>query len=47
MIDYNIKGTIYVIGAVLSYMNTQKAGQIINISSVAIHCAHAGGAQCI
>lgn len=44
MIDINIKGTLYGIGAALSYMNQQKAGQIINISSVAGHYAHAGGA---
>lgn len=44
MIDINIKGTLYGIGAVLPYMNTQKSGQIINISSVAGHYAHAGGA---
>lgn len=44
MIDINIKGTLYGIGAALSYMNEQKAGQIINISSVAGHYAHAGGA---
>lgn len=44
MIDINIKGTLYGIGAAFSYMNQQKAGQIINISSVAGHYAHAGGA---
>jgi len=44
MIDINIKGTLYGIGAALSYMSEQKAGQIINISSVAGHYAHAGGA---
>lgn len=44
MIDINIKGTLYGIGAALSYMNEQKTGQIINISSVAGHYAHAGGA---
>lgn len=44
MIDINIKGTLYGIGEALSYMNEQKAGQIINISSVAGHYAHAGGA---
>ncbi len=37
MIDINIKGTLYGIGAVLSYMMKQKSGQIINISSVAGH----------
>ncbi|SET53252.1 NADP-dependent 3-hydroxy acid dehydrogenase YdfG [Enterococcus malodoratus] len=44
MIDINIKGTLYGVGAVLPYMNKQKIGQIINISSVAGHYAHAGGA---
>lgn len=44
MIDINIKGTLYGIGAVLPYMTQQKSGQIINISSVAGHYAHAGGA---
>ncbi|MGX7196582.1 SDR family oxidoreductase [Enterococcus olivae] len=44
MIDINIKGTLYGIGAVLPYMNEQKSGHIINISSVAGHYAHAGGA---
>lgn len=44
MIDINIKGTLYGVGAVLPYMNEQKFGQIINISSVAGHYAHAGGA---
>lgn len=44
MIDINIKGTLYGIGAVLPYMIEQKSGQIINISSVAGHYAHVGGA---
>ncbi|MGM0216849.1 SDR family oxidoreductase [Enterococcus sp. AZ109] len=44
MIDINIKGTLYGIGAALPYMTEQKAGHIINISSVAGHYAHAGGA---
>lgn len=44
MIDINIKGTLYGIGAALPYMEKQKAGHIINISSVAGHYAHAGGA---
>lgn len=44
MIDINIKGTLYGIGAALPFMNEQKSGQIINISSVAGHYAHAGGA---
>ncbi len=44
MIDINIKGTLYGIGAAIPYMNEQKSGHIINISSVAGHYAHAGGA---
>lgn len=43
MIDINIKGTLYGIGAALPYMNEQQSGHIINISSVAGHYAHAGG----
>ena len=37
MVDVNIKGVLYGIGAVLPYMREQKRGQIINISSVAGH----------
>lgn len=37
MIDINIKGTLYGIGAALPYMMKQKSGQIINISSIAGH----------
>ncbi len=37
MIDVNIKGVLYGIAASLPYMKQQKAGQIINISSVAGH----------
>lgn len=37
MIDINIKGTLYGIGAALPYMMKQKSGQIINIASVAAH----------
>lgn len=44
MIDTNIKGTLYGIGAVLPYMLQQQSGQIINISSIAGHYAHANGA---
>lgn len=44
MIDINLKGTLYGIGAVLPYRNAKKSGHIINISSVAGHYAHAGGA---
>jgi NADP-dependent 3-hydroxy acid dehydrogenase YdfG len=43
-IDINVKGTLYGIGAALPYMTQAKTGQIINISSVAGHFAHAGGA---
>ncbi|MGR2779794.1 SDR family oxidoreductase [Bacillus subtilis] len=42
MIDINIKGTLYGIGAALPFMEKQKSGHIINISSVAGHIAHAG-----
>lgn len=37
MIDVNIKGVLYGIGAVLPYMRERKKGHIINISSVAGH----------
>ncbi|MBM6754312.1 SDR family oxidoreductase [Lactobacillus alvi] len=37
MIDINIKGTLYGIGAALPYMMKQKSGQIINIASIAGH----------
>ncbi|MET4655012.1 NADP-dependent 3-hydroxy acid dehydrogenase YdfG [Exiguobacterium sp. PvP048] len=37
MVDVNIKGVLYGIGAVLPYMREQKRGHIINISSVAGH----------
>jgi NADP-dependent 3-hydroxy acid dehydrogenase YdfG len=37
MIDVNIKGVLYGIAAALPYMKEQKAGQIINVSSVAGH----------
>ncbi|MFS1511435.1 SDR family oxidoreductase [Chengkuizengella sp. SCS-71B] len=37
MVDVNIKGVLYGIGAVLPYMEEQKSGHIINISSVAGH----------
>jgi NADP-dependent 3-hydroxy acid dehydrogenase YdfG len=42
MIDINIKGTLYGIGAALPFMEAQKSGHIINISSIAGHIAHAG-----
>jgi len=37
MIDVNLKGTLYGIGAALPYMTAQKSGHIINVSSVAGH----------
>ena len=37
MIDTNIKGVLYGIGAVLPIMQEQKSGHIINIASVAGH----------
>jgi NADP-dependent 3-hydroxy acid dehydrogenase YdfG len=37
MIDVNIKGVLYGIAAALPYMKLQKAGHIINVSSVAGH----------
>src|SRR3982751_3755417 len=36
-IDVNIKGVLYGIAAALPYMKQQKAGHIINVSSVAGH----------
>lgn len=44
MIDVNIKGVLYGIAAALPYMKQQKAGHFINVSSVAGHKIHAGGA---
>ena len=44
MIDVNIKGVLYGIAAALPYMREQKAGHIINVSSVAGHKVRAGGA---
>jgi len=37
MIDVNLKGVLYGIAAALPYMKQQKAGHIINVSSVAGH----------
>jgi len=37
MIDVNLKGTLYGIGAALPHMTAQKSGHIINVSSVAGH----------
>ena len=44
MIDVNIKGVLYGIAAALPYMKQQRAGHIINVSSVAGHKVRAGGA---
>jgi NADP-dependent 3-hydroxy acid dehydrogenase YdfG len=42
-IDVNIKGVLYGIGAALPYMQKQKSGHIINVSSVVGHKVRAGG----
>ncbi|AEK62817.1 SDR family oxidoreductase [Collimonas fungivorans] len=42
-IDVNIKGVLYGIAAALPHMQTQKSGQIINVSSVAGHVVSVGG----
>jgi NADP-dependent 3-hydroxy acid dehydrogenase YdfG len=44
MIDVNLKGVLYGIAAVLPHMMKQKAGHIINVSSVAGHKVGPGGA---
>src|SRR5262244_1432844 len=43
MIDVNIKGVLYGIAAALPCMKQQKAGHIINVSSVAGHKVRPGG----
>lgn len=43
-IDVNLKGVLYGIAAVLPHMIAQKAGHIINVSSVAGHKVGSGGA---
>lgn len=43
MIDVNLKGTLYGIAAALPYMQAQKSGHIINVSSVAGHKVTAAG----
>jgi NADP-dependent 3-hydroxy acid dehydrogenase YdfG len=43
-IDVNIKGVLYGIAAALPHMKQQKAGHIINVSSVAGHKVNPGGA---
>ena len=44
MIDVNIKGTLYGIAAAVPYMKQQKAGHIVNVSSVAGHKVGPGSA---
>ena len=44
MIDVNLKGVLYGIAAALPYMKEQKAGHIINLSSVAGHKLFGGSA---
>src|SRR5213079_755496 len=44
MIDVNIKGVLYGIAAALPYMEQQKSGHFINVSSVAGHKVRAGAA---
>jgi len=44
MIDVNIKGVLYGIAAALHHMKQQKAGHIINVSSVAGHKVTPAGA---
>lgn len=47
MIDTNIKGVLYGIGAVLPYMIEQKRGHIINIASVAGHRVSVGAGSAV
>lgn len=44
MIDVNIKGVLYGVAAALPHMQQQRSGHFINVSSVAGHKVHAGGA---
>jgi NADP-dependent 3-hydroxy acid dehydrogenase YdfG len=44
MIDVNLKGVLYGIGAALPYMKAQRSGHIINVSSVAGHKVRPGSA---
>ena len=47
MNDVNIKGVLYGIAAALPHMKQKKAGQIINVSSVAGHkVTHSGAVYC-
>lgn len=43
MIDVNLRGVLYGINSALPTMRKQKAGQFINIASVAAHSVHPGG----
>src|SRR5215475_11227352 len=43
MIDVNIKGVLYGVAAALTYMQPQKSGHVINVSSVAGHKVRPGG----
>ncbi len=43
MVDVNIKGVLYGIAAALPYMQQQKSGHFINVSSVAGHKVRPGG----
>lgn len=45
MIDVNLKGVLYGIAAALPFMQRQKSGHIINVSSVAGHKVRARGAS--
>jgi NADP-dependent 3-hydroxy acid dehydrogenase YdfG len=42
MIDVNIKGVLYGMAAALPYMKQQKAGHVIDVSSVAGHKVRPG-----
>ncbi|MCF8240588.1 MAG: SDR family NAD(P)-dependent oxidoreductase [Melioribacteraceae bacterium] len=44
MIDTNIKGLLYMTGAVVKGMAERKSGHVINIGSIAGHEAYSGGA---
>lgn len=44
MIDVNVKGVLYGVAAALPYMKAQRAGHIINVSSVAGHKVGPGSA---